>query len=575
MKKWIGRSALAGSALFLALAAAAQQRPEAPPAPAPPASSPPAAAPPVATPQNGTPPEEQAIRRKTTYSAGRDFDLGALRLSDLLPFGANLFASDGVIESVAGVPPDYVIAIGDRIDVQMWGAVELLVNGVVDGQGHIFIPRVGPVAVAGLQFRELNARVLEAVRTVYTTNVNVYTNMPQSAAIGVFVTGYVRLPGRHLGRSIDSVLSFLRRAGGIDLVRGSFRSIYVRRGDRVVLNVDLYPFLQSGILPRFQFMEGDTIVVGPRGPAARVGGAVQNAAVFELGGATAAGRQIIALARPESAATHVYVRQTRAGRTSQVYVERARFAASAARADDEIVFFKDPVEPTLTVTAEGAVVGQTVFTAQRGTKLSHVLHFIHADPRLAALDSIHIRRRSVAEAQKRLLDEDLRRTQEALLKSEKLSRGEIEIRTREAELLRRVIETLQGFRPTGIVVLRRGGAAQDITLENEDVVVVPRKSDVVAIAGEVLVPQTFRFEPGKTVADYLRLAGGVTELGRSDKFIVYRLNGEALVGAAGPVEPGDQILFLPYIRTNLLQVAVDITEVLARAAVLGRLASVF
>ncbi len=146
---------------------------------------------------------------------------------------------------------------------------------------------------------------------------------------------------------------------------------------------------------------------------------------------------------------------------------------------------------------------------------------------------------------------------------------------REAELLKRVIETLRNVRPSGIVVLRRGGELKDVVLENEDVIVIPRKSDTVTVAGEVVVPQTFRYEAGMTVAGLLKEAGGVTELGRDDKFIVYRPSGEAVVGASGPVQPGDQILFLPYIRTNYLQIAIDVTEVLARAAVLGRLASVF
>ncbi|MGE0736772.1 MAG: polysaccharide biosynthesis/export family protein [Alphaproteobacteria bacterium] len=508
-------------------------------------------------------------------SDGKDLDLSALKLDTLMPYGANLFRPGTEPESATGVTPDYEIAIGDRIEIWLWGAVEAQLTTPVDGQGNIFLPKIGPVRVAGLKYRDLNPKVVEAVRTVYTSNVNVYTNLPQAQAIGVFVTGFVQAPGRHLGRSIDSIIHYLRRAGGIDPVRGSYRYIYVRRDNKIVQTVDLYPFLTAGVLPKFQFMEGDTIVVAPRGPVARVGGAVQNPAVFELGARGLPGRQIVAWAGPESAVSHVYVRMTRTGRTSQIYVPLANFLASSVAPDDEVVFFKDAVRPSVTVSVDGAVVGQSVYSATRGARLSQVLNFVRVDPKLADLDSIYIRRKSVAEQQRRLLDENLRRVQEELFKAEKLSRGEIEIRVREADLLKRVVETLQNVKASGIVVLHKNGVRQDIILEHEDVIVIPPRNDIVSVAGEVVAPQTFRYDPSRTVSEYIRLTGGVTELGRADKFLIYHRNGEVSIGGVQTVRPGDQIMLLPYIRTNLLQVAIDVAEVVSRALVLGRLAGAF
>ncbi len=544
-------------------------------APVPPAGAPPAAPPPGDAPSAPAAPPAEELQRKATYSDGRELDLSGLRLDTLAPFGANMFLSDTVAESTAGVSPDYEIAIGDRVEVWLWGAVEQQTSTVVDGQGNIFIPKIGPIRVAGLKFRDLTARVMDAVRTVYTSNVNVYTSLPQAASIGVFVTGFVRAPGRHLGRSTDSIITFLRRAGGIDPVRGSYRTVIVRRNGEPIQHVALYPFLRDGVLPRLQFMEGDTIVVGARQPIARVGGAAQNPAIYEMSGRLTSGRQIVFFARPEAAASHVYLRSSRGGRTSQIFVPLREFAAMTVSADDEIVFFKDTVKPHLTVVAEGAVIGQSVFAVERGTRLSHVLHFIRTDPKLADLGAIHIRRKSVAETQRRILDETLQRVQEALFKSEKLSRGEFVIRVREAELLKMVIATLEKVRPSGIVVLSRNGASEDITLEHEDIIVVPARSDIVAVGGEVVAPQTFRHDPAWTVADYLRKSGGVTELGRGDQYLVYHRNGEVSIGNVTAVRPGDQILFLPYIRTNFLQVALDIGDVIARALVLGRLATVF
>jgi protein involved in polysaccharide export with SLBB domain len=106
--------------------------------------------------------------------------------------------------------------------------------------------------------------------------------------------------------------------------------------------------------------------------------------------------------------------------------------------------------------------------------------------------------------------------------------------------------------------------------------VIPARNDTVEVGGEVLAPQSFRWEPGWGVRDYLARAGGLTDLGQRDTFLVYHRNGEISTNAqTAAVRPGDQILFLPYIRTNHLQVALDITEVITRTLLLSRAATFF
>jgi len=179
-------------------------------------------------------------------------------------FGAALFT--GQPQSSSDAPnPNYVLAPGDRVSVRVWGAVESELVGVIDPAGNLFLPNVGPVRVAGVRVGDLQAVIEAEIRRVYTAQVQVYATALSTQRIGVFVTGFVRQPGRFAGAASDSILDFLVRAGGVDPSRGSHREITLRRGNQAVATVDLYRFLLDGSLPQLRLQEGDTLVVGREG----------------------------------------------------------------------------------------------------------------------------------------------------------------------------------------------------------------------------------------------------------------------------------------------------------------------
>src|SRR5690606_28280450 len=135
------------------------------------------------------------------------------------------WSSDVCSSDLVGVNPDYAIAQGDRIAVRMWGARTFDGVLVVDIQGNIFLPEIGPIKVEGITNDRLAQRVRASVAQVYTDNVKVYTNLLGTQPLGVFVTGAVPYPGRYPGAKDDSVLYYLARAGGIDPQSGSYRDI--------------------------------------------------------------------------------------------------------------------------------------------------------------------------------------------------------------------------------------------------------------------------------------------------------------------------------------------------------------
>jgi hypothetical protein len=66
---------------------------------------------------------------------------------ELLPFGARLFRGGFSNDREDGLNPNYLIQPGDRISVRIWGATQFNESLVVDHQGNIFVPTVGPILV--------------------------------------------------------------------------------------------------------------------------------------------------------------------------------------------------------------------------------------------------------------------------------------------------------------------------------------------------------------------------------------------------------------------------------------------
>ena len=86
-------------------------------------------------------------------------------------FGQQLF-QPGVEQTYGvGLNDEYEIAIGDRVVLRMWGAFPYQEIQVVDSQGNVFVPNVGPITLAGVSNRDLNDVVRAAIRNVFRDNV--------------------------------------------------------------------------------------------------------------------------------------------------------------------------------------------------------------------------------------------------------------------------------------------------------------------------------------------------------------------------------------------------------------------
>lgn len=493
-------------------------------------------------------------------------------LSVVPVFGRTLFQGKFGLESFKGFNPDYLISVGDQIDVRMWGAIDAQLMLQVDAQGNIFVPRVGPVRVANVRNGQLNETVLREIRTVYREDVGVYATLAAAVPVKVFVSGFVRKPGLYPGFASDSLLNFLDRAGGIDPRSGSYIDVHLLRSGEPIAKVDLYDFLVKGSLPMVQLRDGDSIFVGPIGDTAIVQGLVANPAQFEFRPGTTL-TDLLSMAGVNGRATHVSVTRNQGAKREVIYVPVGAPALQGPVVTGDVIeVMADRLIGQISVTLEGEHEGAGQYVLPYSATMADLLAQVRYSPQSDKY-GLQLYRVSVAQRQKQVLGDMLTRLEQSVLAARSATREESELRTREAELVLKFVERARNIQPRGQVVLPREYDPASIALEDGDVVRIPRDSQLIQVHGEVYLPNAFVWRKGYNVQDYINQAGGLIQRSSGERILLIRPSGE-IASEEGSgfvmssrVEPGDEIMVLPGVDSKRFQFGKDVVQVMYQIAI--------
>lgn len=487
-------------------------------------------------------------------------------------FGAQLFTGAFAQEGATQFNPDYLVATGDTLQVRFWGAFDYDAQLVVDPQGNVFLPHVGPVKVRGIRNQDLQATIDAATRRVFRSNVNSYASLAAAQPVRIFVSGFVQRPGLYSGTSMDSLLHYLDQAGGIDPDRGSFLGVKVQRNGQHRATVNLYDFLLKGVMPAIQLGSGDVIFVPPRQSTVKVTGLAANAKRFEFAGSQVAVSQLLSLAKPQAATTHVrVVRNTGMVRNSEYYPLQEA-AKVYVQNGDEVEFTADKKIGTITVRVEGEHQSPQEYVLPHGSRLGDLLKRIQLTER-SEMESIQLYRQSVKQRQKEMLATSLKSLESALLTARSGSSDEARLRTDEANLTLQWVERAKQVEPLGQVLIAQSTTRDELLLENGDVLRIPSKDGLVLINGEVLFPNAVAYDASLSLADYIERAGGFTQNADNARVVIARRNGSfeqtdaKRVASVSTVQAGDQVLVLPKVDEKKRQFWKDMTQVIYQIAV--------
>lgn len=489
-------------------------------------------------------------------------------------FGQQLFHGQFSKDSFTGFNPYYSINIGDKITLKMWGAFNFEKELIVDAQGNIFVPSVGPVSVVGVRNSELDQLVTARIKRVYKSNVQSYINLASAQPVKIFVSGFVNYPGMYAGVSSDSILNFLDQAGGINPANGSYINISLKRNNQTISTINLYDYMLNGILSWVQLRDGDTVHVNPRRNTVTVKGLVNSSNIFEFTPNSIGVLEALDLSHPQPDATHVRVTRS-TGVYQNVEYYKIEETNQVSLLDGDIVEVTADKRPgTITVRVEGEHGSEQEHVLPYGSRLRDLVSRITTTP-ISDLSSSSLFRVSVKKRQKEMLEQSLRSLENAVLTARSATSGEVAIRKNEAELVLQWIAKAKNIQPKGQVVLGGIDSASEVLLENGDILRIPTENSLVTVSGEVLFPTALVYIPGTALNEYIDSAGGYVQNEKSSRIVVMHKDGtlskvkkKSLFSSQRvDVNAGDEILVLPKVDLKRLQITKDFTQILYQIAV--------
>ena len=490
-------------------------------------------------------------------------------------------------------PSDYLIGIGDEIQVTAWGSVDADLRLTVDRAGRVTIPRVGPVLVAGVRYGDLNDVVRARIAQVFK-NFQVSTSLGKLRTIRIYVTGFTAKPGAYTVSSLATIVNGLIRAGGPSAA-GSFRQIELRRNGQVVANFDAYDLLLKGDKASDRALQAEDVIhIGPIGPQVAVLGSVNKQSIVELKpGETI--DDVLAMAGGFSAVadrSRISIEQLSERNDRRVRELPLPAQAKAAASNGDVIRVFSSVNTALPlakqykrVTVEGEVSRPGEYVLPPTSTLQDAIAAAGGLTPQAYVFGTDFSRESVRQSQQENYDRALRDLETEFTKYASTQRAttadEAAGNAQRAAGSERLVARLRAVRPTGRVVLQLESDARQLpslTVEDGDRLLIPAKPTTVGVFGSVFNAGSFLLQNNASVDDVMKLAGGPTRGADASGAFVIRANGTVVSArqsgsgwlgfgsnlAGLQALPGDTV-FVPeqMNKSTFIQDAKDWTQILA------------
>lgn len=402
-------------------------------------------------------------------------------------YGRNLFNNELLtFEPAMNIPTpvDYVLGPGDQVIIDIWGASQQNIEGVISPDGYIVVEGVGPVNFSGLTVAE----AIEHARNMlgeYYSGSSITLSLGATRSVKVEIVGDVVAPGSYTLSAFSTLFNALYMAGGISDM-GTLRDIKVFRNGKQVSKIDVYDYIINGNNKgNIRLQDNDLVVVGPYDAIVNIQGKVKRPMKYEMKGDETLSKLISYTGGFTGDAFTKNVRVVRkSGREYSIHTVTKDALSTFKLLDGDSVYV-DSILPRFSnmVEIKGSVMHPGLY--ELGTEINTVYDLINAADGL--------------------LEDAF--TARAVMHRRKADRR--------LEVLAVDIE--------GIL----DGTAPDVELRKEDILFIPSMSDMrgeqtFKILGEVRFPGIYEFAENTALEDLVIQAGGLTDAASMAKVDVYR-----------------------------------------------------
>lgn len=179
-------------------------------------------------------------------------------------YGANVFSSaaNADLSELSTPPLDYPIGVGDHIVVSGYDGAEFQFSYVVASDGSIFPKEMGKIFVGGLTFENVRRIVYSRFAAVVPQGTNIDVSLGQPRTININIVNEVNNPGIVTVSAFSNAFSVIAKAGGVT-ENGNLRNIQIKRNGRVIEELDVYKYLQTGETGRRSYLQNNDFIIVP------------------------------------------------------------------------------------------------------------------------------------------------------------------------------------------------------------------------------------------------------------------------------------------------------------------------
>ena len=452
-------------------------------------------------------------------------------------YGYNFFRSTPTtfaLSSNVPVSPDYVLGPGDKLLVELYGNNSNKKDAYLSRTGTFNLPLIGPISLAGLTLSKAEEIISAKVKNELI-GTEVYITLSEMRSINVYVVGAAYKPGTYTVSSMASLTNIVFASGGPNK-EGSLRNILVKRKGVTLSEYDFYDLILDGDTSKdIRLQEGDTIFYPLIRNTIKIDGSVQRPGFYEF--------------KQGDTVSSIFKYSGLKNR-SKVKVELSRYDASRDKRmvsiyenlsdpklqemlvlnDDSYSVISSKNVTSSTVRLGGEFLYPGFYDISSGETILGIIQKAGGMTEEAYPEASIFTREMVRQQQKNSFIKNADNLERSLLDA--VATGST-IDGASYTAMMQFINRLREVEPTGRQVVSvdsyslRSDPKYNFSLQDGDVLIIPKRSPSISVVGEVLNSTTHIYDEDLSIDDYIQLSGGTTDGADLSKIFVILPNGQA------------------------------------------------
>ena len=178
-------------------------------------------------------------------------------------------------------PKEYILGPGDRLFISVSGIQEIKYELLIDHEGYLFIPKIGPVNIKNLSFALAKENITAAINKSYK-NVDIFISLIELKRVKTSLLGDVKKPGSYMLPG-NSRLSDVIILSGCMTSTSNFRDIEIVNTEGIHKQYDILEYLRFGDKNNDPILkDDDAIFVDKTDKIISINGEVKYPGVYEF-----------------------------------------------------------------------------------------------------------------------------------------------------------------------------------------------------------------------------------------------------------------------------------------------------